>query len=180
MVVEHQFITTLEAADALRLASQFLAERGFEARAQGAFALGGGDAWNVLEMARGKKNPRRAKSVVEYPQMLRMEWDRGRVTVAVSSTSYQESRSDYFGRRTTGKAAQWQQQALLAVATHLQQLLEARADSAAVVASLAAQENELHELHRRRQRRSMWTTVIVLVVIFGGVIALIAVLANMK
>jgi hypothetical protein len=180
MVVEHAFITTLEAPDALRLASQFLSERGFEARAQEAFAIGsGGNHWNVLEMSRGKKNPRRAKSVLEYPQTLRLEWDRGRVTVAVSSTSYQESRSDYFGRHK-GKIAQWQQEGLMAIVTHLQQLLEGRATEADTVASLAAQENDLHARDRRRRARNMWITVVVLVLAFGGLIALIAVLANVR
>src|SRR5689334_21573109 len=125
MVVEHTFITTLSAPDALRLASQFLSQRGFVATAQEAFAIGAGDAWNVLEMTRGQKKARRAKSIVVYPQTLRLEWDRGRVSVAASAISYQESRSDYFGSgRPKGKAAQYQQPMLMDLVSRLQQLLE--------------------------------------------------------
>src|SRR4051794_16092301 len=97
MVVEHIFITTLEAPDALRLASQFLNARGYIASAQSAFAIGGGGGWNVLEMTRGKKSAAKAKSVIEFPQTIRIEWDRGRVTVAASSTSAHEQQSTRVG-----------------------------------------------------------------------------------
>ena len=180
MVVEHVFITTLDAPDALRAASHFLAQRGFVAQAQGAFAIGGGDAWNVLEMSRGKKNPRKAKSVVEYPQTIRLEWDRGRVTVAASSTSYRESRSDYYGGRTKGKVAAWQQQVLVGLVTQLQELLERGGDPTQLVATLANQENELHEVDRRRQRRNLWITLIVVVLFIGALVALVAVAVNSR
>ena len=79
MVIEHVFVTTLEAPDALRLASEFLTAGGFAVQGQGAFQLGG---WNSIELARGRANAARAKSVEELPQRIKIEWDRGRVTVA--------------------------------------------------------------------------------------------------
>src|SRR3712207_6576985 len=79
MVVEHVFVTTLEAPDALTRASEFLAAGGFVVQEQKAFPLGG---WNAVEVTRGKSNAARAKSVEELPQRVRVEWDRGRVTVA--------------------------------------------------------------------------------------------------
>ena len=79
MVIEHVFVTTLEAPDALRLASEFLTAGGFAVQGQGAFQLGG---WNSIELTRGRANAGRAKSVEELPQRIKIEWDRGRVTVA--------------------------------------------------------------------------------------------------
>src|SRR6266550_777518 len=111
MLVEHAFITTLEASDALQLASRFLNARGFEAVAQNAFALGPG-GWNVLEMTRGKRKAQRAKSVVDLPQQVRLEWDRGRVTVAASALSAMEAQTTTWNRKPKGKPAKFQQQLL--------------------------------------------------------------------
>ena len=172
MVVEHVFITTMEAPEALQAASQFLARRGFSARPQEGFAMGAGGAWNVLEMARGTHNPRKAKSVVQYPQTVRLEWDRGRVTVAAASTSYQEARSDYMGRRNKGKVAQWQQQVLVGLVTQLQNLLEGRMDPEQLAATWTAEEDELHERDRRRRRRNVWTAVVIVVLFIGALVAI--------
>lgn len=180
MVVEHVFITTLEAPEALQTASQFLARRGFSARPQEGFAMGAGGAWNVLEMVRGTHNPRKAKSVLHYPQTIRLEWDRGRVTVAASSTSYQEARSDYLGRRNKGKSAQWQQQVLVGLVTHLQHLLEGRVDPDALASTWTAQEDELHDADRRRRRRNVWLALVIVTLFVGALVALVAVVSNSR
>jgi hypothetical protein len=85
MVIEHVFVTTLEAPDALRLASEFLTARGFVVQGQTAFQMGG---WKTLEVARGRKNAARARSIEELPQRIKIEWDRGRVTVAAYIQAY--------------------------------------------------------------------------------------------
>src|SRR6188474_2921057 len=113
MIVEHVFITTMEAPDALRLASQFLSSRGFEAVHQEAFQLGAPDTWNVLEMRRGKKTPAKAKSHLELPQQVRLEYDRGRIALAASAQSLQEAR----GRKLKGKPAEELTRMLLDIAT---------------------------------------------------------------
>jgi hypothetical protein len=85
MLVEYSFITTLEARDAMRVASDFLTSRGFVAEASGAFALDGGD-WNALEVRREKRTGKaRTQTAVDLPQVIRLEWDRGRVTLAALS-----------------------------------------------------------------------------------------------
>ena len=82
MIVEHVFITTLEAPDALRLASEFLMAGGFIVQRDTAFSV---DApWTKLDVVRGVANAARAKSIDQLPQRLVLEWDRGRVTVAAS------------------------------------------------------------------------------------------------
>ena len=173
MVVEHAFITTLEAPDALRLASHFLASRGFEATAQGAFAMGP-EGWNVLEMTRGRKRAQRAKSVVEYPQQIRLEWDRGRVTVAASALSPQENQVRTWNTRPKGAPAQLQQQLLLGLCTHLQQLLEAQLDMTQVAYAWTASEEQIQKQDRSRRRRNTWIAITLLVLFFAMIGAIIA------
>jgi hypothetical protein len=84
MLVEYSFITTLEANDALRAASDFLTGRGFIVETTNAFALDGG-SWNALEVRRDKKGRARTGTAVDLPQVVRLEWDRGRVTLAALS-----------------------------------------------------------------------------------------------
>jgi hypothetical protein len=177
MVVEHAFITTLEAPDALRLASQFLSSRGFEATAQGAFAMGA-EGWNVLEMTRGKKRAQRAKSVVEYPQQVRLEWDRGRVTVAASAFSPQEAQARTWNARPKGKPAQFQQQLLLGLCIHLQQLLESQLDLTQVAYAWTASEEQLQKQDRSRRRRNIWIAVTILVLFFAGIAGIIVATIN--
>jgi len=80
VVIEHAFITTMDPAEAFATAGGFLSERGFRAEAQGAFTIGGG--WNGLEIVRGEVTAAKARGVSEYPTRVRLEWDRGRMTIA--------------------------------------------------------------------------------------------------
>lgn len=73
----------MESHEAMRAASDFLARGGFVAQAEQAFQLGS-EGWTTLEMRRGRKNASRAKDPTECPQLIRLEWDRGRVTVAAA------------------------------------------------------------------------------------------------
>jgi hypothetical protein len=87
MVIEHVFVTTLEGADTLRLAVEFLTAGGFMVQpGQGPPPIGGGRAF--VELARGRTNAAKAKSVEELPQRVCVEWDRGRVTVAAYIQAY--------------------------------------------------------------------------------------------
>jgi hypothetical protein len=170
MIVEHVFITTLEAPDALRLASQFLATRGFEAIAQGAFAMGP-QGWNVLEMSRGKKNPGKAKSVVQFPQQVRLEWDRGRVTVAASAMSLVESRATTVGK-LKGKPLERQREMLMAIATQLEHLLAIRREPHDVIAAWSQIEGEIDQRDRahRRRNKTVALTIVLLALTGLGVV----------
>lgn len=83
MVIEHSFVTTLEPMLMLRQAHDCLAARGFICTQGTEPIRGKTDAWSI-EMKRGKDNPARAKHIVESPQVARVEYDRGRVSLAVS------------------------------------------------------------------------------------------------
>ncbi len=89
MVVEHTFVTTLPPTQAMHAASEFLAARGFTSDAgPRAFAVGDGPAavWDQLQVHRGRPPlaARNARHLLQLPQQVRLEWDRGRVTVAAS------------------------------------------------------------------------------------------------
>ena len=67
MVVEHTFITTMEAADALATAGRALVSEGFE-----------------VQQASDRALTARRVSGSRFPGRVHLEWDRGRVNVAVS------------------------------------------------------------------------------------------------
>lgn len=75
-------------AELFAAAGAFLSERGFQAKAQAAFVLGG--RWDALEMARGAPTAFKAKNMADYPTHVRIEWDRGRVVIAAQVQSKNE------------------------------------------------------------------------------------------
>ncbi|HYE20888.1 MAG TPA: hypothetical protein VEA69_20750 [Tepidisphaeraceae bacterium] len=166
MVVEHIFVTTMEPVDAMSVTSQFLAQRGFVAGVQTSFQLGA-PGWNVVEMARGRKTAARAKSTLELPQQIRVEYDRGRVTVAASALTAKEAQN---GRPPKGKPAAEAQAMLLALVQNVEYLLVHRADPATLMGQWSQHEDGIHrEGLRRRARRLtiLWSIVGVLVLLIA-------------
>jgi hypothetical protein len=95
MVIEHTFVTTLDAHEALTAASNLLQSGGFLVKNNSAFQIG---TWTDLEVSRGRKTAARAKDATQCPQQLRMEFDRGRVNIAASITPMdRRNRSFRFG-----------------------------------------------------------------------------------
>jgi hypothetical protein len=164
MVVEHTFITTLEAADAIGAAGNLLRSRRFTALPQSASPVP--PPWNVLEMRRGRDVPDRAKSILELPQFVRIEWDRGRVVVAASITSnVTMGRQRVPGAMTSVRidARQPDQENLLvALVGALEMLLAHRRPADESLTALAEIENHVHDKARRARRRQ-W-------LILGGVL----------
>ena len=74
MLVEHTFVTTMDGPEALALARDFLLMGGFCVTSQ---------VDNILEARRGREKSRQAVGMLQLPQQVRMEFDRGRVNVAV-------------------------------------------------------------------------------------------------
>jgi hypothetical protein len=85
-------VTTLDATQALESSFRFLQSRGFSAVND--------DVRNpertgqCLQLKRGKENPARARNVSELPQSVRLDFDRGRMNVAIAITP-----SAVWGRR---------------------------------------------------------------------------------
>jgi hypothetical protein len=76
MIVEHTFITTRPAQDALNAAETLLASLHF--------APSGDQSALAREWRRGGTTARRARGLSDLPQRIRLEFDRGRVSVAGS------------------------------------------------------------------------------------------------
>lgn len=180
MVVEHTFITTLEGHDALRMAWELLISRGFAPLPPPEQALRP-LAPNAVELRRGRENPERAKSIVELPQFVRVEWDRGRVAVAASITP-----RTWMGRQYTpgsmitkpiSARQPDQENLLLAVIGSLEMLLAHRRAPAECVAGLDQLQHHLVQQARRSRRRG-WLIVGVIIVGFVGLIVFATVLSN--
>jgi hypothetical protein len=178
MVIEHVFVTTLEAAEALRLASEFLTARGFAVQGQNAFQMGG---WTTLEVARGKQNATRAKSIEELPQRIKVEWDRGRVTVAAYIQAYARAT---FGVGSglelpaNSPKVRLHAQLMTAIVQGLELLLAHRRPAGEAYVQWDGVGAFVAEDARRRRRRSR-TAITILVLIFVALIALV-IYANMR
>ncbi len=85
MIVEHAFITTMEQDEALSAAWSVLEALHFR-RDDGPAG--------TLVARRGKRKPN-ARRVLHSPQTVRVEYDRGRVTVAASILEYRKVKSDH-------------------------------------------------------------------------------------
>ena len=180
MVVEHIFVTTLESPEALSAASAFLQAGGFAAVSESAFRLDGG--WTTLEMQRGKKRGR-PKSVADCPQQVRLEWDRGRVTVAASITpsltgggSFRLTGFGYgygalggVGISPTSKRAKPYNELMIAIAQGLDDLLARRVPLDEARRAWIEQEAQIQAAARKARIRSWIMLGIVLLVIFGAI-----------
>ena len=82
MLVEHVFVTTKEAPEALSAALGFLQRLGFAVQSR---------TQTGLEVQRGLGKPARAKRISDLPQRARLEFDRGRVTLAASVREHRKA-----------------------------------------------------------------------------------------
>ena len=170
MVIEHTFVTTMEAEEALRTASEFLRRHGgFEPEADRAFQLGR-PGWNVIELKRGKKSASRAKLVSELAQQIRMEWDRGRVTLAASIAPRTGA---FYGTDTSPRHVRNRLAAELmtAIARSLELLLAYRMPPEQAARPWDQAQAQVDEQRRREKRRNViaWTVVVLILV---GLLAL--------
>ena len=81
MIAEHQFITTLEKEDVISISSGLLDRQDFrmEQKPDGLYA------------SKGRKQPAKARSDDQLPQVLDLRYDRGRCNIAASILPYRKS-----------------------------------------------------------------------------------------
>lgn len=165
MVVEHTFLTTLEAADALREAISLLQQFGFAAKPDQAFQM---DArWNALEVQRGSAKTRRGTSLRERPQQVRLDWDRGRVAVAASLTPPARGRLDMNAAKLRKAEAAYAEQLLMSIARALELLLVQREAPEQAAAEWMRVERELQEKAAGDRRR--YRIVLLAALIFAAI-----------
>ena len=181
MVIEHEFVTTLDRNAALSSAARFLSEGGFSSDGN-AFAVGQTE-WESLEVKRGKKSAARAKNISELPQRIIVNYDRGRVTVAASITAshaWGGSSSFSIGIGSDAPAESQKkmvlhQQLLIAIANGLECALTPGHDDLIAHSHWRAAEQAITQAARKRKR----TALIVGGLVILGFAILIAVVAIM-
>ena len=178
MVVEHTFVTTLEAPDALRSVSSMLHDLGFVADAQNAFTVE--QSWNAVELRRGNAKSRRGKGILQWPQQVRVEWDRGRVDVAVAVHPPPRGRLDSNVTKISKKQNALVEQWLMALAQSIELLLAQQLPPSQAQANLVLLEQDLNEQARRSKRTSMIVLTLVLVFFVGCIFLLTYTIAHSR
>jgi hypothetical protein len=151
MVVEHTFITTLEAEPTMRAALAFLQQFGFVPGGPGGFRLAN-DPWTSLNVRRGKSSVSKAANAVELPQTVRLEWDRGRVTVAAAM-------------ELPNKQLPIHQSMLINITLALEEILARHLPPEMAGQSLRHMEALLVDEARRKRRRRTTTLIVILVLV---------------
>ena len=178
MVVEHTFVTTLEAPEAMRAVGTMLAELGFVAEVQNAFAME--TAWNAIELRRGAAKSRRGRGLLQWPQQVRVEWDRGRVEVAVAIHPPPRGRLDTnatkLGKKQSAAVEQW----MVTLAQAIESLLGHKLPQPEAQAGLVRLEQELAEKDRNARRNSMIVIIVAVTFCVAAVAILVAAVVSSR
>ncbi|MGC4033384.1 MAG: hypothetical protein QM754_16965 [Tepidisphaeraceae bacterium] len=163
MVIEHSFISTYPSEFILESALAYLRERGFR-------AIIADTTGQIIELERGVQKSAKAKSIVELPQKVRLEVDRGRVSIAAliePSLTWGGQGAFYTAGRP--KKMVVHQELLEGILTGLETLLAHDCTGATDYAAWDAAEAEavrLSEARSRRQRNTIFTIAGIVVLLF--------------
>jgi len=138
MVVEHSFITRMGPDETMRTALDYLREHGFANAEPVGFRLAG-DPWTSLKVHRGGKVTART-AVADLPQVVHLEWDRGRVNVAASIEVPKKELRDH-------------SQLLISITLALEELLAAEMPSVEAGREFRQVEIELARAREQQRRR---------------------------
>jgi hypothetical protein len=167
MVIDHQFISTLDAGEVFGFAEAYLSTRGFR--------RSGTESERWIEFRRGVTASGKAKSITELPQRVRIEFDRGRVSVAAQiEASGRWGGAGSFQISSTGgnenrKKMVVHEKMLMGMVTGLQALLAHDGIADYTYAAWDAAETEASELVTRHQRRQKKLIVIAVLLIAATV-----------
>jgi len=148
----------------MQSASVFLQEFGFTAE--------GGNGLSCIEVRRGSTKPRSQKAMRQWPQQVRLEWDRGRVDVAASMIPPLRGRLSTYGGAVRKKDEAAVQEMLIGLVQALEILLAGRSEDLARKqwAEFERGIAEKDERARRRQRTINMIAIAVFVIVIGIVI----------
>ena len=176
MVVEHQFVTVLDGPIALAAGQAFFEDLGFTGESADEKAVqlrrGRKEAPNALSLSIGNRDRGfwgnyKAMDFRLLPQKARIEFDRGRVTVAVSLIQY-------------GKPTPQQERLLMAAANGVEMVLVRHAEIAVARASWDQIDGEVEAAIRKRKRRSRIILLVVLIflALMIGLVVIAAVMSK--
>jgi hypothetical protein len=173
MIVEHVFVTTLEPTDAFHQAASLLAPRGFYYAPEAALQPGSA----TIEFHRPARTTV-THAALKHPQSIRLEYDRGRITLAAAATLPEASPYASFATSKKLSASQIAQVAdlLTEIARSLETLLVHPTDPAQAAAGWDRLEAQYETDATATRRRSHRTVVIALGVV-AGIAAAVLVIA---
>jgi len=156
-----------------------LAKAGFVAEAQEGFRLGETE-WTTLQMKRGKKTTARAKDPTECPQRIRLDWDRGRVTLAASIEPKPARRGYYYGglvgyaiaasSNKRGKNTKDYSDLMILIANSLEELLARQSPPEVAEQGWFAFQDQLRAKAQKARKRSYILLGVFFAIIIGMVI----------
>jgi hypothetical protein len=172
MVLEQIIVTTLPMPEAMARAEQYLATRGFvpASAAANAFPISVDNQATTLQMRRGRKSERGAASVSQLPQQVRLDYEHGRVTIALSIGNVAALSS------ASQRDKPLQSELLLAIARGLEELLAYGRSGEIHYDQWDSAERQIQDAAKRRTRRNR-ITLIILLLIVAGLVTLIVVAA---
>ncbi len=161
MVIEHEFVTTIDGAAAMELVRMFLSQHGFRQLGRDAPDWSSFEqptnrppAALELKMQRGKQKPNEAKSVAELPQQAVIVFDRGRVTLAMEILPSQAwGKSGLFHFEGAARHMTLHEDLLHAMVTGLECLLTKQATAAEAAADWNDVESRTAAAAAKRKRR---------------------------
>ena len=155
MLVEHSFVTTLEAVDALSRIQQLVEGLGFTVEECDE---------HQLSARRGERTAARAKSLEELPQHLKIGFDRGRIDLAISL-------------EVRRRALDLHRDLLLGIARALESSVVSGLKTEQAVELLVELQRELGHQATRRKIRS-WILAVGLFLLAIGALVAVALLAG--
>lgn len=173
VVVEHIFITTLEPFEAIKLVAELLGRHRFVAEGKQGFAVTSNLAPSATFVRPKKSQFMRLSNnnLLNRAQKVRLDFDRGRVTVAVAMDDAAAgdftitSRGSLFGRGRRKRLADLQQAYLVGIATGLESSVGRRESSDVADRHIKGPATAITDLARRQTRNALIILgVIVLVV----------------
>ena len=171
MIVEHSFVSPKPPEELFAAARTFLTVRGFVPKVVSA------ETPFSLEFRRGRIKPARNLSILELPQLIRIDWDRGRVQLALSITpSVQTSFSMSVAANISPDSPRLRlHRALLtSIATGLEQFLADNQPAPVASAEWLRVEDQItHQAARDARWRVRKIIILILVIVLGPIIGCI-------
>jgi hypothetical protein len=176
LVIEHVFVTTLDGPTALERIRQFLGNRGFLTTLA---PVATSRQWDMLpdaaagpatplrlQMRRGEEKAAKAESIARLPQAAAVEFDRGRVTLAVEiELSPAWGGLGLFHPEGREKKTELHRRLLYTIATGIEQVVLQDLPEQDAAVAWRDVERQIAEAAANRRRRRNITIVVILAIV---------------